>query len=81
MVVSRDGSPQEFARRLCARLKELHSNRRSLAIQMNVSEATVRNWENGKHFPAIRLRAKLCDELGMSAEELHLPPFNDKDGV
>lgn len=79
MVVPRNGSTREFARRLRKRIKELHSNRRSLAIQMNVSVATVRNWENGKHFPAIHLRAKLCDELGMSAEELHLPPFNDKD--
>jgi transcriptional regulator with XRE-family HTH domain len=81
MVVPRNGSTEEFARRLCERLKELHSNRRSLAERMNVSEATVRNWENGKHFPAISLRAKLCDELGMSAEDLHLPPFNDKDGA
>lgn len=79
MAVSRNGSTEEFARRLCKRIKELHWNRRYLATQMNVTVATVRNWEHGKHFPAIRLRAKLCEELGMSAEELHLPPFNDKD--
>lgn len=81
MVVPRNGSTGEFARRLCERLKELRWNRRSLATQMKVSVATVRNWEHGKHFPAISLRAKLCEELGMTAEELHLPPFNDKDGV
>jgi transcriptional regulator with XRE-family HTH domain len=76
----RNGCTREFARRLGERLKELHWNRQSLAVPMEVTVATVGNWVRGKGFPEIGSRDRLCEVLGMSAEELHLPPFNEKDG-
>ncbi|HEX5548998.1 MAG TPA: helix-turn-helix domain-containing protein [Ktedonobacterales bacterium] len=81
MDAPRNGSTCEFARRLAERLKELNWNRRVLAEKMDVSVATVGNWLRGLCFPEIGSRDRLCKLLGMSAKELHLPPFNDKDGA
>jgi transcriptional regulator with XRE-family HTH domain len=79
MAVPRNGSTKEFAKQLCERLEELHWDRRSLAVQMKVNVATVRNWQHGKSFPTLRSRARLCELLGMSAKQLRLPPFNEED--
>jgi transcriptional regulator with XRE-family HTH domain len=76
MDVLRRGSTREFPRCLDERLKELNWNRRVLAEKMDVSVATVGNWLRGICFPKIGSREKLCKLLGMSAKELHLPPFN-----
>lgn len=69
----------DFPRRLYERLKESNWNRRVLAEKMNVSVATVGNWLRGICFPEIRSRDRLCKLLGMSANQLRLPPFNEED--
>jgi transcriptional regulator with XRE-family HTH domain len=79
MSAPRNGSTGEFPRCLQERLKELHWNRRVRAEKMEVSVATVGNWERGKNFPEIGSRERLCKLLGRSAKELRLPPFNEED--
>lgn len=74
--MSRDDSTAAFAKCLCERMEELRLNRRSLAEQMNVTEATVGNWLRGKWFPEIGSRERLCKLLGMSTKQLRLPPFD-----
>ena len=70
---------REFARRLRERRAQLQWTRRALADQVQVSVATVGNWERGRGFPEISSRKRLCELLGMSAKQLRLPPFDDED--
>ncbi len=41
-----------------------------LAEKLNVSDKTVGNWENGRNMPDLSLFKPLCDELGISINEL-----------
>src|SRR5437868_622898 len=44
-----------------------------LAEKLGVAESTVRRWERG-YAPSRRLRSRLCDLFGMTAEELGIVP-------
>jgi len=81
MAGPRKGRTREFAKRLYKRRMELGWNRRFLANQMEVTEATIGNWECGRSFPRIGKRDRLCELLDRSARELRLPPFDDIAGV
>ncbi len=76
MVMPRNSSTQTFAECLCQYREQNHWTRKALADQMGVSVATVGNWERGDGFPRISSRDKLCELLGKTLKDLHLPPFN-----
>ncbi|HKT38506.1 MAG TPA: helix-turn-helix transcriptional regulator [Ktedonobacterales bacterium] len=75
----RSGSTREFARRLRQRRERMKWTRKVLADKMDVCVATIGNWERGKGFPRLGSREDLCELLGTTAEQLHLPPYNDGD--
>jgi DNA-binding XRE family transcriptional regulator len=77
MVRPHGGSTREFAKRLRQYRDEMNWTRQALAQQMDVSVATIGNWERGKGFPAMKMRKNLCTLLGTTAEALHLPPYNE----
>jgi transcriptional regulator with XRE-family HTH domain len=77
MVGPHNGSTREFAGRLRQRREELNWTRQILADRMQVTVATVGNWERGIGFPEISSRERLCALLGKSAKELRLPPYNE----
>lgn len=79
MTGQRSGGTGEFARRLHTFRMQKHWSRQDLADQMDVTLATVGNWERGKGFPQMGSRAHLCAVLGVTAQDLHLPPFNEDD--
>ena len=41
-----------------------------LAEKLNVSDKTVGNWENGRNMPDLSLFKPLCNELGITINEL-----------
>ncbi len=41
-----------------------------LAEKLNVSDRTIGNWENGRNMPDLSLFKPLCDELGITINEL-----------
>ena len=75
MANPRGGNTSGFARRLSAMRAQLGWSREELAIRVEVSANSVSNWENGKHFPHIHKRDKLCEVLGTNPEAICLPPF------
>lgn len=77
--MSRNGCTRVFAERLRYYREQRGWSRQDLATRMKVKAATVGNWELKKGFPEIRSRALLCTTLGVSAEDLHLPPYNAHD--
>lgn len=77
--MSRNGSTRVFAERLRQYREQRGLSRRDLADRLDVTAATVSNWELGRGFPMIRLREPLCVILGVSAKKLHLPPYNARD--
>jgi len=50
-----------------------------LAEKLGVSDRTVGNWENGRNMPDLSLFKPLCDELGISINELISGEKIDKD--
>ena len=77
MVGPHKSSAQEFARCLRQRLRQMKLSRQELAETMGVSVATIGNWARGRGFPCLRYRSELCTLLAMTAEELHLPPYDE----
>ena len=55
-----------------------------LAEKLGVTDRTISNWENGKNMPDLALFKPLCDELGitinelMSGEKLNDKKYNEK---
>lgn len=56
---------------LKARRLELGVTQRQVAIALNVTETTVRNWESGKHIPTLtpRQTQAICKVLQLSLDE------------
>jgi transcriptional regulator with XRE-family HTH domain len=75
MVEPHGGSKSGFARRLASMRSQLGLSREELATRVEVSANSVTNWENGKHFPHIHKRDKLCEVLGTNPQALCLPPY------
>ena len=50
--------------------KEKKLTQLELAEKLNVSDKTVGNWENGRNMPDLSLFKPLCDELGITINEL-----------
>lgn len=72
----RNGDTMEFARRLRERRTHKRWTRQQLATKMGVTLTTIGNWEGGKGFPKLSKRGLLCTVLGITAKDLHLPPYN-----
>ncbi|HEX6540334.1 MAG TPA: helix-turn-helix transcriptional regulator [Ktedonobacterales bacterium] len=79
MAESRNGSARVFAERLLQFRTRKGWSRRELAARMGVTDAAVGYWERGDGFPTIGLRPVLCKVLGVTAKDLHLPPYNADD--
>lgn len=66
----------EFATRL-RELRIQHGwTQQQLADRIWVTAAAIGAWESGRCFPALRRRARVCEVLGASPQDLHLPPFD-----
>ena len=50
--------------------KEKKLTQQDLAEKLNVSDRTIGNWENGRNMPDLSLFKPLCDELGITINEL-----------
>ena len=50
--------------------KKKNYTQKQLADILNVSDRTISKWECGKGFPEISLLQPLCEELGISVNEL-----------
>ena len=55
---------------IAERRKEVNLTQSKLAEKLNISEKTVSKWECGKGFPDTSLILPLCDELGITSNEL-----------
>jgi len=50
--------------------KEKNITQTQLAEKLGVSDRTVGNWENGRNMPDLSLFKPLCDELGITINDL-----------
>ena len=50
--------------------KEKKLTQEKLAAKLGVTEKSISNWENGRNMPDLSLFKPLCDELGISVNEL-----------
>ena len=50
--------------------KEKNMTQEDLAEKLGVTDRSVSNWENGKNMPDVSLYKLLCNELGISVNEL-----------
>ncbi len=50
--------------------KEQNKTQQELAEKLGVSDRTVGNWENGRNMPDLSLFKPLCEELGITINEL-----------
>ena len=50
--------------------KRKEYTQRQLADKLGISDKTVSKWERGNGFPEVSLLLPLCDELGISVNEL-----------
>ena len=50
--------------------KEKNLTQEQLAEKLGVTDRAISNWENGKNMPDLSLFKPLCDELGISINEL-----------
>ena len=50
--------------------KEKNLTQEQLAEKLGVTDRSVSNWENGKNMPDLSLFKPLCDELGISINDL-----------
>lgn len=50
--------------------KKKHYTQRQLAEILNISDKTISKWERGNGFPEISLLLPLCNELGITVNEL-----------
>ena len=62
---------QEKIGKFIAKLrKEKKLSQKELAEKLGVSDRSISNWENGKNMPDLSLFKPLCEELGISINEL-----------
>ena len=50
--------------------KKKNMTQSELAEKLGVSDRTIGNWENGRNMPDLSLFKPLCDELGITINEL-----------
>ena len=50
--------------------KERNITQRQLADALHISDKTVSKWERGKGLPKVSLMLPLCEELGISVNDL-----------
>lgn len=50
--------------------KQKNMTQQELAERLNVSDRTIGNWENGRNMPDLSMFKPLCDELGISINDL-----------
>ena len=50
--------------------KERNITQRQLADALHISDKTVSKWERGKGLPEVSLMLPLCEELGISVNDL-----------
>lgn len=55
---------------ICELRKQKKFTQYELALKLGVTEKSVSNWENGRNMPDLSLFKPLCDELGISINEL-----------
>ena len=55
---------------IAARRKEKGLTQKQLAEKLGISDKTVSKWECGNGFPEISLLLPLCDELGITVNDL-----------
>lgn len=55
---------------IAALRKEQNLTRKQLAEKLNISDKTVSKWECGKGLPEVSLMLPLCEELGITVNEL-----------
>lgn len=55
---------------ICELRKQKKLTQYELALKLGVTEKSVSNWENGRNMPDLSLFKPLCDELGISINEL-----------
>lgn len=69
---------------ICELRKQKKLTQYELALKLGVTEKSVSNWENGRNMPDLSLFKPLCDELGisinelMSGERINKDNYNDK---
>lgn len=61
--------------KLFDRRKRLRMSRRTLSIQLGVSEGTIRNWEKGFTTIPDSKKKDIAAQLGMSEKELYFIPY------
>ena len=59
--------------------KEKKITQAELAERLGVSDRSVSNWENGRNMPDLSLFKPLCDELGVTINDLMSGEIVDKD--
>ena len=50
--------------------KEKNMTQKELAEKLGVTDRAISKWENGRGMPELSLMKTLCDELGISVNEL-----------
>ncbi len=65
---------------ICELRKQKKLTQYDLALKLGVTEKSVSNWENGRNMPDLSLFKPLCDELGISINELMSGEKIDNDG-
>lgn len=61
---------EEIGKFICEQRKLKGFTQAVLAQKLNISEKTISKWECGKGFPDASLMIPLCEELGISSNEL-----------
>jgi len=61
---------EKIGKFIANRRKDKMLTQMELAQKLGVSDRTVSNWENGKNMPDLSLFKPLCDELGITINEL-----------
>ena len=60
----------KIGRFIAGERKRMEYTQRQLADKLGISDKTVSKWERGSGFPEVSLLLPLCDELGISVNEL-----------
>ena len=66
-------SKEMVGKRIAGARKSAHMTQAELAERINISEKYLSRIERGKQLPSIEIVAKICEMLGVSADELLLP--------
>ena len=70
---------EKIGKFISSKRKEKKITQQELAEKLGVSDRTIGNWENGRNMPDLSLFKPLCDELGITINELLSGEEIDKD--